>query len=446
MPGCRAARELAASSARRGFAIVSGGALGIDAAAHRGALDAGGATFAVLGCGVDVVYPDRHAALFADIAARGRPASPSTRRARRRARGQFPARNRIIAALAETVLVVEAGLASGALDHRAARASAGRRAARRAGQPGHRRADRRRARARPVADADALAALSRARRRAPAPIPPRFAALLAALARRRRRRRPSWRAAWACRLPRPLALTRGSRARRLALPSPGRRAGIYGGYAWQLRRRQPPSSTRPTRSRKPRRPTNRPSPPRRRRSPRPRRPRSPRPPRGRPRPPPRRAEVEGVSQGQGRQGEGQRGACRARARAQRQRAGDRRVARQGEDDQEVPGRRLHREGVGRPREGSARRRRWASTSSTASSPSTWSSTARRRCSPRSRRRREDVGRVYLAPDPDREGEAIAWHIAEEIRESNTNIQRVLFNEITKKAVTEAHRAARSSST
>ena len=72
--GCRLAHELAASAARHGFAIVSGGALGIDAAAHRGALDAGGATFAVLGCGVDVIYPDRHAALYADVAARGRPA------------------------------------------------------------------------------------------------------------------------------------------------------------------------------------------------------------------------------------------------------------------------------------------------------------------------------------------------------------------------------------
>ena len=47
------------------------------------------------------------------------------------------------------------------------------------------------------------------------------------------------------------------------------------------------------------------------------------------------------------------------------------------------------------------------------------------------------GRVLLAPDPDREGEAIAWHIAEEVREDNPNIQRVLFNEITKKAVIEA---------
>ncbi len=46
-------------------------------------------------------------------------------------------------------------------------------------------------------------------------------------------------------------------------------------------------------------------------------------------------------------------------------------------------------------------------------------------------------KVFLAPDPDREGEAIAWHIAEEVRESNPNIQRVLFNEITKKAIQEA---------
>jgi DNA topoisomerase I len=48
-----------------------------------------------------------------------------------------------------------------------------------------------------------------------------------------------------------------------------------------------------------------------------------------------------------------------------------------------------------------------------------------------------VGRVLLAPDPDREGEAIAWHIAEEVRSANPNIQRVLFNEITKKAILEA---------
>ena len=60
--------------------------------------------------------------------------------------------------------------------------------------------------------------------------------------------------------------------------------------------------------------------------------------------------------------------------------------------------------------------------------------------------RARVERVYLAPDPDREGEAIAWHLAEEVRDVNPNIQRVLFNEITKKAITEAHRAPDASST
>src|SRR5687768_9284263 len=47
-----------------------------------------------------------------------------------------------------------------------------------------------------------------------------------------------------------------------------------------------------------------------------------------------------------------------------------------------------------------------------------------------------VDRVLLAPDPDREGEAIAWHLAEVIKDINTNVQRVLFNEITKKGITE----------
>jgi DNA processing protein len=112
--GCRRTQEWAAMAARRGFTIVSGGALGIDAAAHQGALEAGAPTFAVLGCGVDVVYPDRHAALFREIAATGGllsefpPGTPPRGK-------QFPSRNRIVAALAEAVLVVEAREASGAL-------------------------------------------------------------------------------------------------------------------------------------------------------------------------------------------------------------------------------------------------------------------------------------------------------------------------------------------
>lgn len=112
--GCRRTQELAAMASRHGHTIISGGALGIDAAAHRGALDCGAATFAVLGCGVDIVYPDRHASLFSEIATTGGllsefpPGTPPRGR-------QFPSRNRIVAALAEAVLVVEAQAASGAL-------------------------------------------------------------------------------------------------------------------------------------------------------------------------------------------------------------------------------------------------------------------------------------------------------------------------------------------
>ncbi len=114
LPACRLAAELAGVAARAGFAVVSGGALGIDGAAHAGALDAGGRTFAVLGCGVDVVYPDRHAALFQQIARGGGLLSdfpPGTEAHRR----HFPSRNRLVAALARAVLVVQARQLSGAL-------------------------------------------------------------------------------------------------------------------------------------------------------------------------------------------------------------------------------------------------------------------------------------------------------------------------------------------
>ena len=109
------ARDLAAQLARDGAVIVSGGATGVDAAAHRGALSAGGATVAVLGTGIDVVYPVVNRALFDEIADRGGalvtpfvPGSPPRG-------GHFVARNRIIAAMADLTIVVEAGLGSGAL-------------------------------------------------------------------------------------------------------------------------------------------------------------------------------------------------------------------------------------------------------------------------------------------------------------------------------------------
>jgi DNA processing protein len=112
--GTARASRIAATLARAGHFVVSGGALGIDAAAHRGALEAGGVTFAVLGCGVDVVYPERHAKLFDEIAVAGGllsehgPGVPPKK-------GHFPVRNRIVAALAEAVVVVEARRSSGAL-------------------------------------------------------------------------------------------------------------------------------------------------------------------------------------------------------------------------------------------------------------------------------------------------------------------------------------------
>jgi DNA processing protein len=96
-----------------GMTVVSGAAYGIDGAAHRGALRAGGPTVAVLGCGVDVRYPAGHTGLIDSIAANGLVLSeyaPGTNPARHR----FLVRNRLIAALSTATVVVEAGERSGA--------------------------------------------------------------------------------------------------------------------------------------------------------------------------------------------------------------------------------------------------------------------------------------------------------------------------------------------
>lgn len=109
------AQSLAADLTRYGITIISGLALGIDAHAHSGALEAGGNTIAVLGCGVDVLYPHRNARLQERIAdaglllsefAPGAPAVPH----------HFLQRNRLIAKLAGGVIVVEAGMRSGSHD------------------------------------------------------------------------------------------------------------------------------------------------------------------------------------------------------------------------------------------------------------------------------------------------------------------------------------------
>jgi DNA processing protein len=119
-----AARQLAGTLAAAGCVVVSGGAAGVDTAAHRGALAAGGHTVAVLGCGLDVAYPKGNAELLTGLR-RGEgtllsefpPGTPPRP-------GHFIPRNRLIAALAAAVVVVEAREQSGSLS--TARAAAGR--------------------------------------------------------------------------------------------------------------------------------------------------------------------------------------------------------------------------------------------------------------------------------------------------------------------------------
>lgn len=112
--GLEIARSIGAHVGELGVTVVSGFARGIDAAAHGGALDAGGQTIAVLGCGIDVVYPPEHLELAARVRASGLLVSEEEPGEEPRP-GNFPKRNRIIAALASVVVVVEAAERSGAL-------------------------------------------------------------------------------------------------------------------------------------------------------------------------------------------------------------------------------------------------------------------------------------------------------------------------------------------
>jgi len=112
--GIESARKLSYQLAYVGVTIISGGARGIDTAAHQGAISANGRTIAVLGTGINLVYPAENAELFARIAASGAVITqfpfnfPADRHT-------FPQRNRIVAGMSLGTLVVEANLTSGAL-------------------------------------------------------------------------------------------------------------------------------------------------------------------------------------------------------------------------------------------------------------------------------------------------------------------------------------------
>lgn len=112
--GKQVCERLVSEIAGRGITVVSGLALGIDAVAHRTALTAGGRTIAVVGSGVDVVYPPSHGPLAREIAEHGAVISEYPLGSPPDA-GNFPARNRIISGMTKLTLVVEAGETSGAL-------------------------------------------------------------------------------------------------------------------------------------------------------------------------------------------------------------------------------------------------------------------------------------------------------------------------------------------
>lgn len=112
--GRSVAKRFAAELARLGFCIVSGMARGTDTAAHEGALEAGGSTIAVFGCGLDIIYPPENLDLYKKIIAEGAAVSefPFGRRADRQT---FPMRNRVVSGMCQGVIVIESDVAGGSM-------------------------------------------------------------------------------------------------------------------------------------------------------------------------------------------------------------------------------------------------------------------------------------------------------------------------------------------
>ena len=236
--GLRVAERLGADLGGRGVTVVSGLARGIDTAAHRGALDVGGRTIAVLGSGVDVVYPPENGRPGARGGRGPAPWCPSSRWARRPLPHHFPARNRLIAGLTLGTVVVEAAERSGALITarlagelgREVYAVPGQRLGR--GESGDERPDPGRRHARPGVGGrrGRVAPGSGERRLRPVPRSGRRAAGTSPRSRRRRRR-PSWRCWGTSRSPSTRSWSRAGSRRARCRPSSSRSsfAGSYAG-------------------------------------------------------------------------------------------------------------------------------------------------------------------------------------------------------------------------
>lgn len=130
------AYNIAKHLAKRGIQVISGGALGVDGAAHRGAIAGGGSTTVVVGTGCDIAYPDRHAELFRDVIRAGGALASLVPDGTPPRRYSFVRRNQLIAALVDIVIVIEADLRSGSLSTARAAIAYDRLVAARPGSPG----------------------------------------------------------------------------------------------------------------------------------------------------------------------------------------------------------------------------------------------------------------------------------------------------------------------